>query len=155
MSGSKAGTSDIFADNLVGLPDNISPASSGGYWVAMGASRHSGLLDMLYRNPWIRNLVAKVRISNDLIVPFRNVAPSPSLPLPLSHTQLRLTNVITQMIAPKTGVIVRLSAEGSVEEVLGDVGGEVISEVSGVLDMGDHLYLGSYLAPYIGRLDLA
>ena len=57
-------------------------------------------------------------------------------------------------VFPSTGVIARLSAEGKIEEALWDVGGKVISEVSSVLDMGDHLYLGSYIAPYLGRLDL-
>ena len=62
LSGGRAGTSDTFADNLIGLPDNISPASSGGYWVAFASSRHNGFIDMFFRNPWYRSLLAKVRI---------------------------------------------------------------------------------------------
>lgn len=40
------------------------------------------------------------------------------------------------------------------EEVLWDVDGKVIHQVSTILDMGDRLYLGSYSDPYLGRLDL-
>ena len=60
LSGPKAGTTDIFADNLLGLPDNITPARSGGYWVGCGASRHTGLMDYLGRSPWLKNLITKV-----------------------------------------------------------------------------------------------
>ena len=65
LSGPKAGTK-VFADNLVGIPDNISPASSGGYWVGSGASRHSGyfvFLHFLARWPRLKNIVAKVSLS--------------------------------------------------------------------------------------------
>ena len=60
LSGPKAGTTDIFADNLIGIPDNISPASSGGYWVGAAASRHTGVFDSFSQYPWLRNIFAKV-----------------------------------------------------------------------------------------------
>ena len=56
-------------------------------------------------------------------------------------------------LAPKTGLIFRISEEGEVQETLWDIYGEVVAEVSSVLDMGDRLYLGSCTAPYLGRLD--
>lgn len=61
LKGSKAGTVDIFADNLPGLPDNITPSSGGGYWVGLGAVRDNGLLDMLVERPWLRLLGYKVQ----------------------------------------------------------------------------------------------
>ena len=75
-----------------------------------------------------------------------------SLSLSLSTLQLRLLGIVHNLI-PKTGLIFRLSEEGEVLEALWDIGGDVITEVSSVLDMGDRMYLGSYTALYMGRLN--
>lgn len=60
LTGRKAGTTDIFADNLPGLPDNISPSISGGYWVGFAVTRKTGLLDVFATMPFVRQLIAKV-----------------------------------------------------------------------------------------------
>ena len=64
-----------------------------------------------------------------------------------------MTRLIYSLV-PKTGMIYRLSSDGEIQEVLWDSDGNVIEDVSSVLDMGDKLYLGSFSAPYMGRLDL-
>ena len=58
--GSKAGTFDVFAENLPGLPDNISPSSSGGYWLGVAVTRQSRLLDIFNELPFLRTLIVKV-----------------------------------------------------------------------------------------------
>ena len=60
LTGSKAGTFDVFAENLPGLPDNISPSSSGGYWLGVAITRQSRLIDFLTRFPFVRSLIVKV-----------------------------------------------------------------------------------------------
>lgn len=60
LKGDKAGTSDIFIDNLPGLPDNISYSEKGRFWVALYAPRNA-LLDRLLPGPaWIKKLVARL-----------------------------------------------------------------------------------------------
>ena len=72
LQGAKAGESEIFADNLPGLPDNLSLGSDGLIWVAM-PSAADFRLKIIHRLPFIiRRLVA--RISEALqIAEMRNV----------------------------------------------------------------------------------
>ena len=44
--------------------------------------------------------------------------------------------------------------EGTVIQKLYDVNAHKIYAISEILDMGDHLYLGSFDAPYLARLDM-
>lgn len=64
LSGEHAGELEVFADNLPGCPDNLSPSSDGGYWVALGQVRHAGkwfnMFDVLASRPWARRLIASV-----------------------------------------------------------------------------------------------
>lgn len=61
---------DVFADNLPGAPDNISPSSSGGYWVGIAIVRYP-LTDLLAdRFTFLRNLIAKVKV---IILPHLNL----------------------------------------------------------------------------------
>lgn len=59
LKGPKAGTNDIFADNLPGFPDNISRGSGGRYWLACFTVRND-LLDWMHPHPWIKELLAKL-----------------------------------------------------------------------------------------------
>ena len=52
--------------NLPGMPDNIRPSATGGYWVALHRPRHSqifNMVDFLGNKPWLRNFVTKVCMS--------------------------------------------------------------------------------------------
>ena len=120
LKGSKAGTVDIFADNLPGLPDNITPSSGGGYWVGLGAVRDNGLLDMLVERPWLRLLGYKLK---------------------LMHFLMKLIQ--------KHAMIIELDSSGRIVKSLHDPNGLVTTSVSSVLDLGDKLLLGSFFAPYI------
>ena len=65
LKGPKAGTMDVFADNLPGLPDNVRKSSSGGYWVGIAIVRRPGqfnMFDYVASRPWIRSFVTKVTL---------------------------------------------------------------------------------------------
>jgi sugar lactone lactonase YvrE len=58
LKGEKAGTSDIFADNLPGFPDNITFNGSDRFWVALYAPR-TPIVDGLARYPYLRKAVMR------------------------------------------------------------------------------------------------
>ena len=63
---SSIGKSEVFIDNLPGLPDNIRLTSTGNYWIAFASVRHvdqPSLLDHLRNWPRLRALLA---VSDDL-----------------------------------------------------------------------------------------
>lgn len=59
LTGDKAGTSDVFIDNLPGFPDNISYNDKGQFWLALYAPRTSAL-DALLPNPNLRKIVFRL-----------------------------------------------------------------------------------------------
>ncbi|PTT24413.1 SMP-30/gluconolactonase/LRE family protein [Pseudomonas sp. HMWF021] len=58
LSGPKAGTHDLFIDNLPGLPDNLAFNGSNRFWVALYAPR-SALLDGTAGHPWLRKMIVR------------------------------------------------------------------------------------------------
>ena len=56
LKGEKAGTSEIFADNLPGMPDGLARAENGDFLVAF-YSKRSGMIDFLQRFPKLKNLL--------------------------------------------------------------------------------------------------
>lgn len=59
------GQTEIFADNLPKVPDNIRLSKNGGYWVALSGPVRSAedlltLSDFMGRRPWLRKQIAKV-----------------------------------------------------------------------------------------------
>jgi sugar lactone lactonase YvrE len=58
LKGDKAGTSDIFADNLPGFPDNITFDGAGRFWVAIYGPR-TPIADTLAPYPALRKAVAR------------------------------------------------------------------------------------------------
>ncbi|CAN7287711.1 SMP-30/gluconolactonase/LRE family protein [Paenibacillus sp. LjRoot56] len=59
LKGSKKGTSDIFADNLAGFPDNITRDEQGHFWVGIFTTRIS-FVDQMHRSPWLAGIMAKL-----------------------------------------------------------------------------------------------
>jgi sugar lactone lactonase YvrE len=59
LSGERAGTTEMFAENLPGFPDNIALTSDGGLWVPMSSPRHP-LADRLAPWPFLRKVVARL-----------------------------------------------------------------------------------------------
>ena len=62
VRGSRRGQVSVFADNLPGMPDNIRPSRSGGYWVPLSIIRQPdfSMLDYGAKRPWLREFLAKV-----------------------------------------------------------------------------------------------
>ncbi|MGF6169550.1 MULTISPECIES: SMP-30/gluconolactonase/LRE family protein [Pseudomonas] len=58
LSGPKAGTHDVFIDNLPGLPDNLSFNGSNRFWVALYAPRNA-LLDGTAEHPFLRKMIVR------------------------------------------------------------------------------------------------
>lgn len=59
LKGPKAGTADVFLDNLPGFPDNLSFNGKDKFWVALYAPRDP-LLDATMPYPWARKIIARI-----------------------------------------------------------------------------------------------
>lgn len=59
LKGEKAGSHDIFADNLPGFPDGVSSNRKGRFWVAFPTLRLP-TIDKLHPTPWLKNISAKL-----------------------------------------------------------------------------------------------
>ncbi len=57
LKGSRAGESEVFADNLPGFPDGISGDGYGNYWVAMASPRIWFVDNIVIPNLWLRKLL--------------------------------------------------------------------------------------------------
>jgi hypothetical protein len=58
LSGSKAGTHDLFIDNLPGLPDNLAFNGRDRFWVALYTPRNA-LLEKTAPLPFVRMMIAR------------------------------------------------------------------------------------------------
>jgi len=59
LKGEKAGTNDMFIENLPGFPDGGSRGSGGRFWVAMFTVRNS-TADAMHPRPWLKGVLAKL-----------------------------------------------------------------------------------------------
>jgi sugar lactone lactonase YvrE len=59
LKGPKAGTHDIFIDNLPGLPDNISSNGKGTFWLAQFTVRNKAM-DSLHASPFLKTQMSKL-----------------------------------------------------------------------------------------------
>nr|VFJ47297.1 MAG: gluconolactonase [Candidatus Kentron sp. DK] len=59
LKGEKAGSHEVFIDNLPGFPDGISGNRRGTFWLALIAPRKA-IVDRLHPKPFLKNLLAKL-----------------------------------------------------------------------------------------------
>jgi len=59
LKGDKAGSSEVFIDNLPGFPDGVSSNRKGIFWVALPTPRLPKV-DNMHPKPWLKNLIAKL-----------------------------------------------------------------------------------------------
>jgi len=59
LKGKKAGSHDVFIDNLPGFPDGISSNRRGTFWLALTTTRNANL-DLMHPYPWLKNFSAKL-----------------------------------------------------------------------------------------------
>jgi sugar lactone lactonase YvrE len=60
IAGPKAGSHEVFIDNLPGFPDGISYDGMGTYWVAVGNNPRNKTLDQLLPYPFLRKIVKRL-----------------------------------------------------------------------------------------------
>ena len=59
LKGPKAGTSDIFIDNLPGFPDNITANRKGTFWLALFTVRNDQM-DRMHPSPFMKKIVSRL-----------------------------------------------------------------------------------------------
>ncbi len=59
LTGPKAGQNEVVADNLPGMPDNISSDGRGTLWIALPTPRKA-IADISARHGWMRNLIYRL-----------------------------------------------------------------------------------------------
>lgn len=59
LKGPKQGTSDLFAENIAGFPDNITRDAQGHFWVGVFTTRLS-FADYMHIHPWLAATMSKV-----------------------------------------------------------------------------------------------
>ncbi|VXB68195.1 Gluconolactonase [Pseudomonas sp. 8AS] len=59
LKGDKAGSHDVFIDNLPGMPDNLQGDRAGTFWVALPTPRKADA-DFLQNQPWLKAQLAKL-----------------------------------------------------------------------------------------------
>lgn len=60
LKGEKAGTHEVFIDNLPGFPDNITYNNRGLFWLAIFAPRDALLDELLPGSPYLRTVISKL-----------------------------------------------------------------------------------------------
>lgn len=123
------GPSEVFTDQLPGMPDNLSKSPRGGYWVSLVESRLPGKTNFyvaVAKYPWIRYLCYKF------------------IPLRLLRSFANLNS---------RGLIVRIDDSGRIVESLYDPSGNIFN-VADVLELDGVLWLGSYYANFVGKFVL-
>lgn len=59
LKGPKAGTADMFLDNLPGFPDNVTSNRKGNFWVALFTVRNNQM-DSMHPSPFIKKIISRL-----------------------------------------------------------------------------------------------
>jgi len=59
LKGEKAGSTEVFIDNLPGVPDGISSNRNGRFWLALASPRNAAV-DAMHPKPFLKELSAKL-----------------------------------------------------------------------------------------------
>ena len=121
IEGPRAGEREVFADNLVGIPDNLHRAPDGTYWVAANNIRPA-IIDRMHPSPFAKEQFAK-----------------------LGQDRLRGISADSRY-----GLVLQLDERGEVVRSLHDPGGRLYNLSAAVEHEGD-LYLGTLFGDSIGR----
>ena len=126
LKGARAGTHDIFIDNLPGFPDNLSFNGRDRFWVALPSLRDPQL-DALAGRPLLRKLMARLpgRVQGWL-----------------------------QSGKPKHSFVLGLDLNGHVVVNLQYAGEDAYAPITSVEERGPWLYFGSFSERAIARLPL-
>jgi sugar lactone lactonase YvrE len=123
LKGPKAGTTDIFIENLPGYPDNISFNGREIFWVALVGPRNKSLEDQA-TSPFMRKVAYRL-MSIGLL-------PAPA--------------------ADPYGCVIAINLQGQVVATLQDPGGRTIKSITSVNEKDGLLYFGSLETDRIATL---
>jgi len=59
LRGEKAGSTEVFLDNLPGFPDGVTTGENGRFWIALAAPRDT-TLDAALPHPWLRKIIMRL-----------------------------------------------------------------------------------------------
>lgn len=122
LSGPKKGQTDIFIDNLIGFPDNITFNGVSTFWVALAAGPKSrSTLDPLLPKPAMRKFLLRIP---------EFLAPQPVF----------------------EGNVLGINLKGEVTHHLQDPTGNTFTNITSVIEHYGMLYLGSLSEDAIGKL---
>uniref|UniRef100_A0A0M3K5N3 Adipocyte plasma membrane-associated protein (inferred by orthology to a human protein) n=1 Tax=Anisakis simplex TaxID=6269 RepID=A0A0M3K5N3_ANISI len=131
IAGPKKGTTEVFAENLPGLPDNIRLSDDGKtFWVGMAnVRRHQqfSLIDFVSEKPVLRKFLLKL-------------IPSP------------YWSILYSKLRTRHAMIIELDLNGQIVSSAHDTYGVLMTEASQVTDDGEYLYMGSFHANFIAKL---
>ncbi|KAH7707604.1 Protein F57C2.5 [Aphelenchoides avenae] len=134
-AGTKKGTTEMFANNLPGFPDNIRSSTRGTFFAALAFARHPvqlSPLDSTAEHPTVRKVLGEL----------------------LQFELVR--NLMAAVSPPEYSMILELDQDGNILAVYRDTGGSVLHDISQVTDAGNGtLYLGSFANDYIAQVKLS
>lgn len=124
LKGPKAGTSELFADNLPGIPDGVSSNRQGMFWVAFFSVRNS-LMDTIHSYPAIKKMMANT-MSREMIY----------------------------SLADPYGFVVGMDENGNAVVSYQDPTGEHLGPITSATQYGNDLYLGTVTGHKVGIFEL-
>ncbi len=124
FDGPKAGRVECVIRDMPGYPDNINRASDGSYWMAWLGMRTPSY-DLALKRPGMRKRMTRRLPQDDWLFPNIN-----------------------------TGGVAKFTEDGTIVDVLGDLGGDSHPMVTSMREHRGYLYVGGILNNRIGRLRL-
>jgi len=125
LTGEKAGTHEVFAENLPNAPDNMSADEQGRYWIA--GSLRSPIIETLHRYPFIKSQLAK---------------------LPFDYLRNMANNE-----ANRYGFVLVLDENGKIVDSLHDETGRLYA-ISSAQPYDGYIYFGTLFGKAIGRMPM-
>lgn len=155
LRGNRKGETEVFVDNLPGLPDNIRSNGEGGYWIPMVVSSPSEaprtIISRLGPHPIVRKVIAR------FIDVVRSVLKFVDKLHPLACTKTTIYKLahMSQYVSmePAYGLVLELDDTGNIVRSLHAPSGS-ITHISQVTRHGQHLYLGSPWNGFLAKLKL-
>lgn len=124
FDGPRAGRVECVIRDMPGYPDNINRASDGSYWMAWLGMRTPSY-DLALKRPGMRKRMTRRLPQDDWLFPNIN-----------------------------TGGVAKFTEDGTIVDVLGDLGGDSHPMVTSMREHRGYLYVGGILNNRIGRLRL-
>lgn len=150
LKGADKGKLSVFADQMPGGPDNIRSTVRGTYWVAIDFARSD-------KTPFITEFIAPYPLLSKAFARFCFVTGQAlkAIGQYVDHPVLREwadqveNGKFLVHVVPKRGVVVELDQSGKILRSLHSSHYTLISEV---LELNGHIYLGSFINPYLLRV---